>query len=164
MQNKITKKEFFQLDNGIIQDITREFIRPHILRNQSYLVTDLMQQEIKGFYYDDIENQYLTDDEILLNHLDEIELVGWTGDKKEITPDMLDEYKYDNPKEIFEWYLVSDWFLHRLRDINEPIIHNDYGEYWGRCCTGQAIYLDHDIQELAYEWSSDERLYKKEVV
>lgn len=169
MTNKMTKKEFFQLENGLIQDITREFIRPHILRNQSYLVNDLMNasiegSSIEGFSIDDIENQYLTDDEILLNHLDEIELVGWAGDKKEITPDMLDEYKYDNPKEIFEWYLVSDWFLDRLRDINEPIINNDYGEYWGRCCTGQSIYLDYDIQELAYEWSSDERLNKNEEV
>ena len=76
---------------------------------------------------------------------------------------MLDDFRYDNPKEIFEWYLVSDWFLDRLREINEPIIDNDYGEYWGRCCTGQSIYLDYNMQELAFEYASDERLYKKKV-
>ena len=70
----------------------------------------------------------------------------------------------EDMNEIFEWYLVSDWFLERLREINEPIIDNDYGEYWGRCCTGQSIYLDHNIQKLAYEWASDERLYKDEEV
>ena len=161
MKNKITKEEYFQLDNGIIQDITKNFISPHIYKNQSYLVTNLMQQEIEGFYYDDIENQYLTDEEIIKYHLDDIEL---NEDSKEITFDILDEYKYENPKEIFEWYLVSNWFLDKLKEINEPIINNDYGEYWGRCCTGQAIYLDYDIQELAYEWSDDERLYKNKEV
>jgi hypothetical protein len=161
MKNKITKEEYFQLDNGIIQDITKDFISPHIYKNQSYLVTNLMQQEIEGFYYDDIENQYLTDEEIIKYHLDDIEL---NEDSKEITFDILDEYKYENPKEIFEWYLVSNWFLDKLKEINEPIINNDYGEYWGRCCTGQAIYLDYDIQELAYEWSDDERLYKNKEV
>ena len=153
MRNKITKEEYLKLDNGIAQDIARDFISPHIYRNQSYLVTDLMKQEIEGFYYDDIENQYLTDEEI---ELDE--------NSKEITSDMLDDFRYDNPQEILEWYLVSDWFLDRLREINEPIIDNDYGEYWGRCCTGQSICLDYNIQELAYEWSDDERLYKKEEV
>ena len=67
-------------------------------------------------------------------------------------------------KEIFEWYLVSDWFIDKLREKNEPVIDNDYGEYWGRCCTGQSIYLDHVIQELAYEYSYDERLFNSKEV
>jgi hypothetical protein len=157
MTSKITKKEYFQLGNGIIQDITEEFISPHIYRNQSLLITYLMQQEVEGFHYDDIENQYLTDEEILEHHLEDIQL---NQDSKEITSDMLDDFRYENPQEIFEWYLVSNWFFHKLREINEPIIHNDHGEYWGRCCTGQAIYLDYKMQELAYEWSGDERLNK----
>ena len=160
MRDKITKEEYFNLDNGIVQDITREFIRPHIFRNQSSLITHLQEQEVESFYYDDIENLYLTDEEIIKYHLDEIEL---DDDSKEVTIDMLDDFRYDNPQEIFEWYLVSDWFLDRLREINEPIIDNDYGEYWGRCCTGQAIYLDYNMQELAFEYASDERLYKREV-
>ena len=160
MRDKITKEEYLNLDNGIVQDITREFIRPHIFRNQSSLITHLQEQEVESFYYDDIENLYLTDEEIIKYHLDEIEL---DDDSKEVTIDMLDDFRYDNPQEIFEWYLVSDWFLDRLREINEPIIDNDYGEYWGRCCTGQAIYLDYNMQELAFEYASDERLYKREV-
>ena len=161
MANKITKEEYFQLDNRIIQDITKDFISPHIYKNQSYLVTELMEQEIEGFYYDEIENQYWTEEEIIKYYLDDIEL---NEDSKEITSDILDEYKYENPKEIYEWYLVSHWFLDRLEEINEPITNNDYGEYWGRCCTGQAIYLDYNIQELAYKWSNDERLYKNKEV
>ena len=154
-KTKITKEEFFNLDNGIVQDITQKFIYPHILRNQGSLIYDLGKLEVDGFLYEDIENLYMTDEEIIKWHLDDIEIEG-----KEITAEDLDDFRYDNPKEIYEWYLVSDWLIDRLREINEPVIDNDYGEYWGRCCTGQAIYLDFVIQEIAYEYSYDERLYK----
>jgi len=154
-KTKITKEEFFNMDNGIVQDITQKFIYPHILRNQSSLITDLDTFGVNGFLYEDIENLFMTDEEIIKWHLDDIEIEG-----KEITAEDLDDFRYDNPKEIYEWYLVSDWFIDKLREINEPVIDNDYGEYWGRCCTGQAIYLDYEIQELAYQYSYDERLYK----
>ena len=156
-KEKLTKEEYFNLNNGIVQDITREFIHPHIFRNQSSLITHLQGQEVEGFYYDDIENLYMSDEEIL----------NYMGSYDEDMSDQEIIEVRDNGedfKEVFEWYLVSDWFLDRLREINEPIIDNDYGEYWGRCGTGQAIYLDHNIQELAYEWASDERLYKNEEV
>lgn len=160
MRTKITKEEYLNLDNGIVQNITREFIHSHIFRNQSSLISHLQENFVEGFNSEDVENEYLTEEEIIKYHLDEIEL---DDDSNEITSDMLDDFRYDNPKEIFEWYLVSDWFLDRLREINEPIIDNDYGEYWGRCCTGQSIYLDYNMQELAFEYASDERLYKKKV-
>ena len=155
-KTKITKEEFFNMDDGIVQDITQKFIYPHILRNQSSLIYDLDQLEVDGFLYEDIENLYMTDEEIL-EHFDD------SKEDEEITQEeFITDYRdngYDQ-KEIMEWYLVSDWFIDRLREINEPILDNDYGEYWGRCCTGQAICLDYSIQELAYEYSYDERLYK----
>ena len=158
MTDKITKKEYFNLDNGIVQDITQKFIQNHIYRNQSSLITHLQENFVEGFNFDDIENLYMTDEEI----------VNYMGsyDEDVSEQELIDEVR-DNGEdinEIYEWYLVSDWFLDRLREINEPIIDNDYGEYWGRCGTGQAICLDHNIQELAYEWASDKRLYKNEEV
>ena len=158
MTTKITKKEYFNLDNGIVQDITRKFIQPHISRNQTALVITLQGKDVDGFYFDDIENLYMTDEEIL-------DSMG-SYDEDMSDQELIDEVRNNGEdiNEICEWYLVSDWFLDRLREINEPIIDNDYGEYWGRCCTGQSIYLDHNIQELAYEWSHDERLYKNEEV
>ena len=51
-----------------------------------------------------------------------------------------------------------------MKKQNEPILETDIGTWWGRTCTGQSIYLDYNIQELAYEYSHDERLYKKEGV
>ena len=154
---KITKKEYFNLDNGIVQDITRKFIQPHISRNQTALVITLQEKDVECFYFDDIENLYMTDSEIL-------KYFG-SYDEDMSDQELIDEAR-DNGEdfnEIFEWYLVSDWFLERLREISEPVIDNNYGEYWGRCGTGQAIYLDYNIQELAFEYASDERLYKKKV-
>ena len=157
-KEKLTKEEYFKLDNGVVQDITWKFIQPHILRNQTALVIKLQEKDIDGFYFDDIENLYMSDEEIL-NYMG-------SYDEDMSDQEIIDEVRNncEDMNEIFEWYLVSDWFLARLREINEPIIDNDYGEYWGRCCTGQTICLDHNIQELAYEWSHDERLFKNEEV
>ena len=158
MTDKITKEDHFNLDNEIVQDITQNFIQDHIYRNQSSLITHLQENFVEGFNFDDIENLYMTDKEILYLYSDLNDLVT--------DQELIDEVRNngEDMNEIFEWYLVSDWFLNRLREINEPVIDNDYGEYWGRCCTGQAICLDHNIQELAYEWGSDKRLYKNEEV
>ena len=158
MTDKITKEDYFNLDNEIVQDITQNFIQDHIYRNQSSLITHLQENFVEGFNFDDIENLYMTDKEILYLYSDLNDLVT--------DQELIDEVRNngEDMNEIFEWYLVSDWFLNRLREINEPVIDNDYGEYWGRCCTGQAICLDHNIQELAYEWASDKRLYKNEEV
>ena len=155
---KLTKEEYFNLDNGIVQDITRKFIQPHISRNQSSLINHLQENYVEGFNFDDIENLYMTDQEIL-NYMG-------SYDEDMSDQEIIDEVRNngEDTNEIFEWYLVSDWFLARLREINEPVIDNDYAEYWGRCGTGQSIYLDHNIQELAYEWASDKRLYKNEEV
>jgi hypothetical protein len=157
-KEKLTKQEYFNLDNGIVQDITQKFIQPHIYRNQTALVITLQEKDVDGFYLDDIENLYMSDEEIL-------KYMG-SYDEDMSDQDLIDEVRNncEDMNEIDEWYLVSNWFLDRLREINEPIIDNNYGEYWGRCCTGQAICLDHNIQELAYEWAGDERLYKDEEV
>jgi hypothetical protein len=155
-KTKITKKEFFNLGNGIVQDITQKFIYPHILRNQTSLIVDLTMLNVEGFLYEDMENLYTTDEEILENFDD-------SKEDEEITQEeFIRDYRYNgyDQKEIMEWYLVSDWLLYKLKSKNEAFINNDYGEYWGRCCTGQSIYLDFVIQEIAYEYSYDERLYK----
>ena len=167
MNNKITKEEFFNLDNGTIQDITMRFIHPHILRNQSALIAQMQDLQIHGFLmWGDVENFYLTDEEILEEYEDQKERYSMTpiidDDDYVSEEEFIENFREEghDEKEIYEWYLVSDWFIDKLREKNEPVIDNDYGEYWGRCCTGQAIYLDYVIQELAYQYSHDKRLFK----
>ena len=67
-------------------------------------------------------------------------------------------------QEVFEHWLVSDWLLNKLEKLEEPILKTDLETWWGRTCTGQAICLDYNIQELAYEYSYDNRLFKQEKV
>lgn len=51
--------------------------------------------------------------------------------------------------EIFEWYAVDSWLAKQLADFGEPVIDNDYGYWWGRCCTGQALIMDGTLQKIA---------------
>jgi len=108
--------------------------------NQSALVTDLLATEhaiseidfsgLGGFSFDNIENLYMTTEE--------------AKEESKITQtDTLEDYIFDNPKEVFEWYLVMDSQLFNwLKDNGEPVLDTNYGTYWGRCTTGQSIYLD----------------------
>ena len=61
------------------------------------------------------------------------------------------ENEQENPQEIYEWWLINKWFADKLRQQNEPILDNDYGIWWGRTCTGQAILLDGVISEICEE-------------
>jgi len=57
----------------------------------------------------------------------------WASDKE---PDT-------DPVEVYEWYLITDsWVADKLKDMGQPMLDNDYGTWWGRTCTGQAIALD----------------------
>jgi hypothetical protein len=51
-------------------------------------------------------------------------------------------------KEIFEWWIVSDWMANKLEEKGESILKNDYGTWWGRSCTGQSIILDYVIERI----------------
>ncbi len=52
------------------------------------------------------------------------------------------------PQEIYEWWVVSYWLTIKLRQHGEPILNNEYGTWWGRCSTGQAILLDGVIEAI----------------
>ena len=66
-------------------------------------------------------------------------------------------YKFETdidmePKEIYEWYLVSNWLYERLKQNDEVVYaYNDYNYFWGRTCTGQAICLDSVIKKIYKE-------------
>lgn len=63
-----------------------------------------------------------------------------------------DEYR----EEVYEHWLVSNWLARKLSERGY-VTGNLCGlTIWGRCCTGQAICLDHVIQEIACElWPED---------
>jgi hypothetical protein len=61
----------------------------------------------------------------------------------------LNDAETDEYQEIFEWWATSDWLADKLREHHQPILTNDYGTWWGRTCTGQAIKMDSVIEDIA---------------
>ncbi|WP_295935761.1 hypothetical protein [uncultured Alistipes sp.] len=44
--------------------------------------------------------------------------------------------------EVLEWWLVTDWLADRLKEQDEIILEEHDCCWWGRTCSGQAIYMD----------------------
>jgi hypothetical protein len=146
--NKIA---FDDIESGIMQDITKKFIDNHIIYNQSYLVSELINKEVISI--EDYINFYKSDETIKSEYdvktEEEIQEIRDNG---------------EDQQEVFEHWVCSDWFINQMKNQDEPILETDLGTWWGRTCTGQSIYLDHNIQELAYQYSYDERLLKNKNV
>ena len=51
--------------------------------------------------------------------------------------------------EIYEWYRVTKYLANRLEEIGECTLSNSYGEWWGRCATGQNLIMDGVLQRVA---------------
>ena len=147
MQEK-TKIAFDDIESGTMQDITRQFISNHIYCNQSCLVSKLMDKEVISI--EDYINFYKSDETIKSDHdvktEEEIQEIRDNG---------------EDLQEVYEHWLCSDWFISQMKKQDEPILETDFETWWGRTCTGQSIYLDYNIQELAYQYSYDERLFKQ---
>ena len=146
-QNKIP---FNKVDQSVLQDIAGQLVSNHVYACQSMLVHELMQNETISI--DQYENLLMSDERIKEYH----------GVK---TDEEVEEIRNDGSdiNEVYEHWLVSDWLLTKLKEQEEPILETDNETWWGRTCTGQSIKLDYNIQELAYQYSHDERLFKKEV-
>ena len=55
----------------------------------------------------------------------------------------------DKNSEIMEWWLVTPYMAELLKEKGEVIL-SDYDCYWwGRTTSGQALYMDGVIQEIA---------------
>lgn len=77
---------------------------------------------------------------------------------KEEEPESLDDWynifsecnlDYPDPGEIYEHWIVSDWFADKLADKGEAIEKDLHGlTIWGRACTGQSILLDSVICDI----------------
>lgn len=57
----------------------------------------------------------------------------------------------DADREVYEHWIVSDWFARRLAEHGETTGELFGLTIWGRTCTGQAIHLDGVIGEIAAE-------------
>ncbi|NBB23417.1 hypothetical protein GVN20_28965 [Runella sp. CRIBMP] len=121
------------------QKQAENLVSNHIYSNQTMLVEDALKANF--FTHDDIKNLSYYDEDIIENLLSE----GYQ--RSEITPEMLEDVPTENT--IYEWWLVSDWLANALERQNQPLLQNDFNTWWGRTCSGQAIYMDSVIQNIA---------------
>lgn len=127
------------------QEAIRKFVEEEVFACQSSLVEEALR---KGFFsLDDVENLY-PQFEVVSDAPDICERCGSISDLSEAG---LCKYCYKNgeePHEIYEWWVVSQFLVIKLRQHGEPILNNEYGTWWGRCTTGQAILLDGVIEAI----------------
>ena len=129
------------------QDTLDRFIERDIYACQSTLVEEALKKQL--FSIDDLENMYRPFDAKLISPSvcyqckEKFALLdSETGECESCFEDN------QTPQEVFEWWLVSPWFSKKLLIEGEPVLDNDYGLWWGRCTTGQAISLDYVIQKI----------------
>lgn len=63
-----------------------------------------------------------------------------------------EEYMYpfvDTDDEVFEWWLVSPYLAGELKEQGEVVIDALGCHWWGRTTSGQAVYMDGVIQQIA---------------
>lgn len=124
----------------------KEYIKTKIEQElgccQSSLIDHLLQSEVKGFSVDDIQNLYepfkAEKGGKCGNCGEEFEEID---DNTGLCQDCFNDEQ--QPQEIFEWWPInSDFLKNDLIEMGEPVLSNDFGDWWGRTCTGQAIVLD----------------------
>jgi len=54
----------------------------------------------------------------------------------------------EEPQEIMQWFVVSEYLAEKLESIGEPILSTDSHKLWGRTCYGQSLELDGTFQEI----------------
>lgn len=140
---KEEKEEGYYTINTQKLDELQSFVDREILDCQSLLVEKMLIDGV--FNWEDVENLYKSKEELL----DE----GYTLEQ-------IENGEADDHHEIYEWWLVTNWFADKLRAQSEPVLDNDYGTWWGRTGTGQAIYIDGVIGRI---YDSLQSLQGKEV-
>ena len=55
----------------------------------------------------------------------------------------------DENSEVMEWWLVTPYMADMLREKGEVILADYDCYWWGRQTSGQALYMDEVIQEIA---------------
>ena len=56
---------------------------------------------------------------------------------------------FNDSSEVLEWWLVTPYMADMLREKGEVILSDYDGYWWGRTTSGQALYMDGVIQEIA---------------
>jgi hypothetical protein len=111
------------------QAIKLEFVNREVMANASILVNYVLDKASKGD--GDAPLDYIEYMSASIRYAEE--------DEEEEDP----QYR-----EVYTWWIVTNWFAEKLQEQGEVILSDGYNSYWGRCTSGQAIYLDNVISDI----------------
>lgn len=149
------------------QSIKKKFVENEVFGCVSGMVDYILKKSWDDrdpyISIDDIINYYPDNSDEIEELNEKIkELEGEKEDKKEQIDQEYDkkidkirdrivelENEQEEPNEIFEYWIVSSWLLVKLKEHGQPVIEHE--NIWGRCCTGQAIFLDGVISQICYD-------------
>lgn len=135
------------MDTREREEALEKFIEKEIYACQSSLVEDAFDKHF--FSIDDLENMYKPFDGKLSSSSECVRcksnfqlLDSETGECESCFGEN------QQTQEIYEWWLISPWLSKKLLIEGQPVLDNDYGIWWGRGVTGQAIMMDCVIQQI----------------
>ena len=54
----------------------------------------------------------------------------------------------NEPKEIFQWFIVSEWLFNKLNEQNEPVVEIKGLHFWGRCGYGYSLEYETSLKNI----------------
>lgn len=142
-------------DTAEVLQTTENLIRNDILANQTALIENPRFFEMTSYSpYEFASNLYKPDYETpAIERGYDYKVHGTPRDfceENDIEPE-------DEIQEPLEWWLVSKWLHDELESLGFVTLDTDWGYYWGRTTSGQAIELDNVIQEVARKLNNEIR-------
>ena len=61
---------------------------------------------------------------------------------------LIDSIRNLDDTDILEWWLVTHWLAELLIENGESVLSEYGNNWWGRTCSGQAIYMDSVIADI----------------
>jgi len=128
------------------QKIKEKFVEREVLTCFSYEMDRILSQSQEHALknvpnYDDINNGY---DKVCPNCNEIINYEG-QGNCPVCNSEILDKDIEQQPKEIYEWWIVTEFLYKKLIAYGQAGLEWGNNYYWGRETTGQSISLDHVI-------------------
>ena len=153
------------------QEIKRKLVDREVIYNVNELMDELSRthvddflEKFHGYDYEEPVRYHIENDMTVVEAkdwlIDDWGKMPYAGNAKDQLKKYLDENdKYNefadsegiegDPIEIYEYYIVTEWFGRKLQNYGE-IVEEFFGlTVWGRQCTGQAILLDGVIDKIA---------------
>ena len=137
----------YDADSVVNQKIKQTFVGRNVLAN----ITDFAENLFSGD--EDAYGSWEDWENLFAKKCPECGCIVETwenGDDEQVSWPYWGQILTEEPEyhEILEYWIVTPWLGEKLKAHGEPVYQRSNGWIWGRCCSGQAIFLDNVISEI----------------